>query len=73
MRAKPRSNESIRAVVWVKEEPFGVEYAEVRLRATGIRARGVSVGNDPVPYRLDYRLTAARGFVTTRIAGRGAR
>src|SRR4051812_49855239 len=67
MTAKPRSGESIRAVVWAKEEPFGVEDAEVRLSGSGMRARGVAIGTDRIPYRLDYRLTAARSFVTARM------
>jgi hypothetical protein len=27
----------------------------------------VAIGTDPVPYRLDYRLTTRRGFVTSRL------
>jgi hypothetical protein len=49
-RASP-SSERKRAVAWVKEEPFAVEFAEVELTARHLAATGVAIGTEPVPYR----------------------
>jgi uncharacterized protein len=32
-----------------------------------LRAVGVAIGSEPVPYRLDYRLTTTRSFITSRV------
>ena len=52
----------MRAITWVKER--GGEFAEVSLSGTSLRAAGVAVGADPLPYRLDYELECADDFVT---------
>jgi hypothetical protein len=52
----------MRAISWVKER--GGEFAEVSLSGTSLRAAGVAVGADPLPYRLDYELECADDFVT---------
>jgi hypothetical protein len=57
----------VRVVVWRKDDPFGVEYAEVTLFRDRLSAVGVAVGADPVAYRLDYTLETGRGFVTSRL------
>jgi hypothetical protein len=51
----------------VKDDPFGVEFAEIRLRPDRLAANGVAIGAEPVPYRLDYTLETAPGFVTSRL------
>jgi hypothetical protein len=51
----------------VKEEPFGVEFAEVGLTERHLAATGVAIGTEPVPYRLDYSLETGPGFVTARL------
>jgi hypothetical protein len=56
-----------RAVAWVKDDPFGVEFAEIQLAAQQLSATGVAIGSRPVPYRLDYSLDTTRGFVTSRL------
>lgn len=56
-----------RSVAWAKEDPFGVEFAEVTILAESMEATGVAVGTDPVPYRLDYTLETAGGFITSRL------
>ena len=56
-----------RAVAWVKDDPFGVEFAEVSIARQRLSAEGVAIGSKPVPYRLDYELESAAGFVTTRL------
>jgi hypothetical protein len=56
-----------RAVAWVKDDPFGVEFAEIAIAEDHLTALGVAVGTAPLPYRLDYRLETGAGFVTTRL------
>jgi hypothetical protein len=56
-----------RCVAWSKAEPFGAEFADVRLDADSLGARGVAIASTPSPYRLDYELETASGFVTTRL------
>jgi hypothetical protein len=51
----------------VKEDPFGVELAEISLTPDRLAAVGVAIGTDPVPYRLDYTLETERDFVTERL------
>jgi len=56
-----------RTAAWVKEDPFGVELAEITLRPDRLSAIGVAIGTDPVPYRLDYTLETQHEFVTERL------
>jgi hypothetical protein len=56
-----------RAVAWVKDDPFGVEFAEIDIRETHLTASGVAVGTAPLPYRLDYQLETRAKFVTARL------
>jgi hypothetical protein len=56
-----------RAVAWVKDDPFGVEFAEIDVDPDRLTARGVAVGTAPLPYRLDYELETRTGFVTARL------
>jgi uncharacterized protein len=51
----------------VKDEPFGVEFAEIVIASDQLTARGVAVATAPVPYRLDYELQTGTGFVTARL------
>jgi uncharacterized protein len=54
-----------RAVVWLKDERAGCEFAEITLEPDRLTARGVAIGSSPIPYRLDYALETSAGFVTT--------
>jgi hypothetical protein len=56
-----------RAVAWVKDDPFGVEFAEIDLARNHLSARGVAIAGGPVSYRLDYTLQTAADFVTSRL------
>lgn len=56
-----------RVVAWVKDDPFGVEFAEIELSPQRLRAEGVAIGSDPMPYRLDYELETAAGYLTSRL------
>jgi hypothetical protein len=60
-------SEARRAVAWVKDDPFGVEFAEIDIRKTHLTASGVAVGTAPLPYRLDYQLETRANFVTARL------
>jgi hypothetical protein len=62
-----RIPETRRAVAWVKDDPFGVEFAEIEIWRDNLRAQGVAVGSAPLPYRLDYELETATDFVTSRL------
>ena len=56
-----------RAIAWIRDDPFGVEFAEVELGPERLAAKGVAIGTSPVPYRLDYALETKAGFVTSRL------
>jgi uncharacterized protein len=54
--------------VWAREDPFpGAEIAHVTLSDCRLSAKGTAVGVNPVPYRLEYALKTADGFVTSRL------
>lgn len=58
---------------WIKER--GAEYAEVVLEDGRLRASGVAVDADPLPYRLDYELDCGPDRYATRrlsVHARGA-
>lgn len=56
-----------REIAWFKDDPFGVEFAEIRLGTGQLSASGVCIGSDPLPYRLDYELEAGPAFVTSQL------
>ena len=57
-----------RAVAWVKDDPFGVEFAEILLAPQKLSAEGVAISaGPPIPYRLDYNLETVAGYVTSRL------
>jgi len=58
----------MRAITWIKER--GAEFAEVDLSGARLRATGVAVSGDPVPYRLEYELDCGDDFVTRRLSVR---
>jgi uncharacterized protein len=62
-----RSAETRRAVAWVKDDPFGVEFAEIGIADEQLTASGVALGTAPLPYRVDYELETRTGFVTARL------
>src|SRR5579872_7214442 len=57
----------VRSIAWVKEIGTGVEFAEVELTDRRMKATGVAIGSDPMPYRLDYSFASRSRFVTKRI------
>lgn len=56
-----------RTVAWMKDSPWGAETARVEFGPDYLRATGVAIGSDPAPYRLDYELETATGFITRRV------
>jgi hypothetical protein len=56
-----------RLVLWHGADEWRAEAATVDLAGDGVRATGVQIGVDPIPYRLDYELDASDGFVTRRL------
>ena len=58
--------ESERTIAWTKDDPAGAEVAHVTVAPGRLRASGVAIGSDPLPYRLDYELETMTGFITTR-------
>src|SRR3954447_26080030 len=66
-QASSRCAERRRVGAWVKDDPFGVEFAEIAIAEDHLTAVGVAVGTAPFPYRLDYQLETGSEFVTTRL------
>ena len=57
----------MRRYLWMKDDPPGMEQAELAIGADGLAARSVAFGTTPVPYRLDLDLTTGAGWVTRRM------
>jgi hypothetical protein len=53
-----------RLVLWSGLDAWRAEAAMVELTPDGVRATGTQLGATPIPYRLEYDLDAAEGFVT---------
>jgi hypothetical protein len=51
----------------VKDDPFGVEFAEIVLAPERVSAEGVAIAAGPIPYRLDYTLETVAGYLTSRL------
>lgn len=57
-----------RLVHWEGTDEWRAEAAEIDLGTDGVAARGVQLGTDPLPYRLEYELDATEGWVTRTLA-----
>ena len=55
----------MRFCVWTGVEEWLAEAASIDLRYGALSANGIQLGAHPSPYRVDYRLDASDGFVTT--------
>src|SRR5262249_55400829 len=62
-----RHGSNMDLVIWEGIGAKRWEVAQIELLPDGVGAEGPQIGVDPVPYRLDYRLDAASGFVTRRL------
>ncbi len=63
-----------RLLVWRGLDAWRAELTEVDLAEDRLAARGVQIGVEPSPYRLEYQLSTVRAFVTARleVRARGA-
>lgn len=58
----------MRRYVWIKDDPAGMEQAELTVDADGLTGTAVALGSVPVPYRLDLDLRTSAEWVTRRLA-----
>jgi len=58
----------MRRYLWMKDDPVGMEQAELTISASGLAARSVAFGSSPVPYRLDMELMTGADWITRRLA-----
>jgi hypothetical protein len=56
-----------RAVAWRGLVEWLAEHAVLELSSGSVRATGVQLGVDPLPYRLEYRLDTTVGWATRRL------
>src|SRR5262249_61408429 len=59
-----------RAAAWIKDDPFGVEFAELELTPERLAAEGVAIGTTPGPYRLDVPVGTSARFRTGALHAR---
>jgi uncharacterized protein len=57
----------MRFVIWRGVEEWLAEAASIELHDGGLAAHGIQLGAHPAPYRVEYRLDAADGFVTREL------
>jgi hypothetical protein len=55
------------SLIWRGVEEWRAEAAEVEVGPHSLSASGTQISDDPRPYRVDYRLECADGFVTRRL------
>ncbi len=58
----------MRRYLWAKDDPPGMEYAEVDIDTGGMVATSTAFGTAPVPYRLDLDLIVGADWITCRLA-----
>jgi hypothetical protein len=57
----------MRFLVWTGVEEWLTDAAEIELGEDGLRARGIQLGAEPAPFRVDYRLEAPDHYVTSEL------
>jgi uncharacterized protein len=55
------------SLVWRGLDAWRAEYCHLMLYADRLLARGIQIGVDPLPYRLEYALDTAIGWDTARL------
>jgi uncharacterized protein len=65
--ARDHSLRDMAFIVWTGVEEWLTETAEVELGVDGLRAEGIQLGAEPVPFRVDYRLEAPERYVTSEL------
>lgn len=61
-----------RTLIWRGVDAWRAEAATVEIDADHMRGRGTQIGDDPVPYRLDYELEVGERWVTRRLGVRAS-
>ncbi|HEU0023925.1 MAG TPA: putative glycolipid-binding domain-containing protein [Thermoleophilaceae bacterium] len=56
-----------RVLLWCGLDEWRAECVSVALHEDRLEARGIQLGSERLPYRLDYELDTGPGFVTTRL------
>jgi hypothetical protein len=54
-------------LVWSGVEEWLTEVAQIELGDDRLRATGIQLGAEPAPFRVDYRLDATKGYVTSEL------
>jgi hypothetical protein len=57
----------MRFLLWTGVEEWLTESASVDVGEDGLRANGIQLGAEPAPFRVDYRLEAPNGYVTSEL------
>jgi len=57
-----------RLVLWMKDDPLGMEHAAVDIGDDGLVATSTAFGTCPIAYRLDLDLRVGADWVTRRLA-----
>src|SRR5215213_8277927 len=57
----------MRFLIWSGVEEWLTEAAQVELDEGGLRAKGIQLGAEPAPFRVDYRLEAPGHYVTSEL------
>lgn len=61
-----------RLLIWSGVEAWRAEAATVDIAGDGLAGSGTQIGAEPLPYRLDYELEVAEGWITRRLRARAA-
>jgi uncharacterized protein len=59
---------AMRRYVWMKDDPVGMEQAQMYIGPSGFDASAVALGTMPTPYRLDLHLATNADWHTRRLA-----
>ena len=57
-----------RRYLWMKDDPVGMEDAEIEIGADGLAATSTALGTIPLAYRLDLELRVDADWITRRLA-----
>jgi hypothetical protein len=57
----------MRFLIWSGVEEWLAETAEIELGEGGLSAKGIQLGAEPAPFRVDYRLEAPERYVTSEL------
>ena len=64
----PTETTTAHRYLWAKDDPVGMEHAEIEIGADGLAATSTAFGTIPIPYRLDLELQVDGDWITRRLA-----